>query len=103
LGSKGKFPLTAAFLLLAFYDYSSGLRAPALVAFVKDIMIYIVVLVAIALIPLKFGGYGAVFQAAEVAFKAKGSAEFCSALANISLMPALLSVRPWPSSCTRMR
>jgi solute:Na+ symporter, SSS family len=73
LGLKGEIPLAAAFLILAFYDYSSGLRAPALVAFVKDTMIYIVVLAAIALIPLKLGGYGAVFQAADAAFKAKGS------------------------------
>src|ERR1700730_7563458 len=73
LGLEGEIPLAAVFLILAFYDYSSGLRAPALVAFVKDTMIYIVVLAAIALIPLKLGGYGAVFEAAGAAFKAKGS------------------------------
>jgi len=73
LGLIGEIPLAAAFLILAFYDYSSGLRAPALVAFVKDTMIYIVVFAAIALIPFKLGGYGAVFQAADVAFEAKGS------------------------------
>ncbi|MGH6937269.1 MAG: sodium:solute symporter family transporter, partial [Methylocella sp.] len=32
LGLKGEIPLAAAFLILVFYDYSSGLRAPALVA-----------------------------------------------------------------------
>jgi SSS family solute:Na+ symporter len=73
LGLQGRIPLIAAFLILAFYDYSSGLRAPALIAFVKDTMIYIVVIVAIALIPIKLGGYGAVFQAADAAFTAKGS------------------------------
>jgi SSS family solute:Na+ symporter len=73
LGLAGKIPLILAFLILAFYDYTSGLRAPALIAFVKDTMIYIVVLAAVALIPLKLGGYGAVFQAAEAAFAAKGS------------------------------
>src|SRR3954470_18291708 len=50
LGLQGELPLIVAFLILAFYTYSSGLRAPALIAFVKDIMIYIVVLVAVALI-----------------------------------------------------
>ena len=30
-----------AFVVLAVYTYSSGLRAPALIAFVKDTMIYI--------------------------------------------------------------
>jgi len=73
LGLKGEIPLVLAFLILAFYTYSSGLRAPALIAFVKDTMIYIVVIVATALIPLKLGGYGAVFAAADAAFKAKGS------------------------------
>ncbi|MCJ2089518.1 sodium:solute symporter [Methylobacterium sp. E-005] len=73
LGLHGELPLIVAFLVLAFYTYSSGLRAPALIAFVKDIMIYIVVLVAVAIVPSKLGGYGAVFDAADAAFKAKGS------------------------------
>ncbi len=73
LGLNGEIPLIVAFLILAFYTYSAGLRAPALIAFVKDIMIYIVVIVAVAFIPLKLGGYGAVFDAAGAAFKAKGS------------------------------
>src|SRR3954468_18155488 len=43
LGLTGEVPLIGAFVILALYTYSSGLRAPALIAFVKDIMIYIVV------------------------------------------------------------
>ncbi len=73
LGLHGELPLIAAFLVLALYTYSAGLRAPALIAFVKDIMIYVVVLVAVAVIPLRLGGYGAVFAAADAAFTAKGS------------------------------
>src|SRR6201747_1359797 len=73
MGLTGELPIVAAFIILALYTYSSGLRAPALIAFVKDIMIYIVVLVAVAIIPLKLGGYSAVFSAAEAGFKAKGS------------------------------
>ncbi len=73
LGLQGELPLIIAFLVLAFYTYSSGLRAPALIAFVKDTMLYIVVLAAVVLIPMKLGGYGAVFQAADAAFAAKGS------------------------------
>jgi SSS family solute:Na+ symporter len=73
LGLVGELPLVAAFVILALYTYSSGLRAPALIAFVKDAMIYIVVIAAIALIPGRLGGYGAVFAAADEAFKAKGS------------------------------
>ncbi len=73
LGLNGEVPLIVAFLILALYTYSAGLRAPALIAFVKDVMIYIVVLVAVAIIPLKLGGYSAVFAAADAGFHAKGS------------------------------
>ena len=74
MGLHGEIPLVGAFLVLAIYTYSSGLRAPALIAFVKDGLIYVVVLVAVAIIPMKLGGYGAVFHSADLAFKAKGGA-----------------------------
>src|SRR6267378_1773034 len=73
LGLSGELPLIVAFAVLAIFTYSSGLRAPALIAFVKDIMIYIVVIAAVVLIPSKLGGYGAVFAAADQAFQAKGA------------------------------
>src|SRR6185295_2089744 len=72
LGLAGELPLVIAFVILAVYTYSSGLRAPALIAFVKDIMIYIAVIAAVAVIPSRLGGYGAVFSAADDAFHAKG-------------------------------
>ena len=72
LGVSGELPLIVAFGVLAVYTYSSGLRAPAMIAFVKDIMIYIVVIVAVIVIPGKLGGYGAVFHASETFFAAKG-------------------------------
>src|SRR5579863_6684746 len=74
IGVTGELPIVAAFVILALYTYSSGLRAPALIAFVKDIMIYIVVLVAVVVVPAKLGGYAAVFSAANDAFAAKGGA-----------------------------
>jgi SSS family solute:Na+ symporter len=74
IGLTGELPIVAAFVILALYTYSSGLRAPALIAFVKDIMIYIVVLVAVVVVPAQLGGYGAVFSAANDAFAAKGGA-----------------------------
>lgn len=73
LGLTGELPLAIAFIVLALYTYSSGLRAPALIAFVKDIMIYIVVIAAVALIPSRLGGYAHVFAAADAAFQARGS------------------------------
>ncbi|MEO8743017.1 MAG: sodium:solute symporter [Lysobacteraceae bacterium] len=66
--------LIAAFVVLALYTYTSGLRAPALIAFVKDTMIYIFVIAAVIVIPLQLGGYGAIFAAAKEAFAAKGGA-----------------------------
>jgi SSS family solute:Na+ symporter len=74
MGFKGEIPLIVAFLILAVYTYSSGLRAPAMIAFVKDIMIYIVVLAAVIVIPIQLGGYGAIFEAAARSFAAKGGA-----------------------------
>ncbi|MDB5786654.1 monocarboxylate uptake permease MctP [Caballeronia mineralivorans] len=74
LGVSGEMPLIVAFVILALYTYTSGLRAPAMIAFVKDIMIYIVVIAAVWLIPSKLGGYAHVFDAADTFFKAKGGA-----------------------------
>jgi solute:Na+ symporter, SSS family len=74
LGVSGELPLIVAFVILALYTYTSGLRAPAMIAFVKDIMIYIVVIAAVWLIPSKLGGYAHVFDAADSFFKAKGGA-----------------------------
>ena len=73
LGFTGELPLAVAFVILALYTYSAGLRAPALIAFVKDLMIYIVVLVAVVLVPMKLGGYAHVFDVANNAFAAKKS------------------------------
>ena len=67
-------PLLIAFGVLAAYTYSSGLRAPALIAFVKDALIYIVILVAIIYIPYKLGGFDDIFSKANDAFSAKNPA-----------------------------
>ncbi|GAA3180888.1 monocarboxylate uptake permease MctP [Streptomyces ramulosus] len=65
-------PLLIAFAVLAAYTYSSGLRAPALIAFVKDGLIYLVIAVAIVYIPIKLGGFDAIFHAAGKAFAEPG-------------------------------
>ena len=51
-------PLLIAFAVLAAYTYSCGLRAPAMIAFVKDGLIYLVIVVAIIYLPHKLGGWG---------------------------------------------
>ncbi|MET0418875.1 MAG: sodium:solute symporter, partial [Actinoplanes sp.] len=63
-------PIIIAFAILAAYTYQSGLRAPALIAFVKDTLIYIVIIVAVIYLPIKLGGWGSIFDAAEEKFKA---------------------------------
>jgi solute:Na+ symporter, SSS family len=73
LGGKGNvfvrdLPLIIAFAVLAAYTYSSGLRAPALIAFVKDTLIYIVIIVAIIYVAVKIG-FGGMFDAADAKMK----------------------------------
>ncbi|MBM7770946.1 SSS family solute:Na+ symporter [Actinokineospora baliensis] len=69
-GIVGHLPLLIAFVILAVYTYQSGLRAPALIAFVKDILVYVVIVVAVVYLPIKLGGWGEIFQAADEKFKA---------------------------------
>src|SRR3954452_14788329 len=61
-------PLFIAFAVLAAYTYSSGLRAPALIAFVKDVLIYVVIIVAVIYLPTKLGGWGHIFDATNASF-----------------------------------
>jgi SSS family solute:Na+ symporter len=56
-------PLIAAFIVLAAFTYTSGLRGTALIAVAKDILVYITVLAAIIIIPAQLGGYGKMFAA----------------------------------------
>ncbi|MFF0815949.1 monocarboxylate uptake permease MctP [Rhodococcus sp. NPDC003318] len=58
-------PLFVAFAVLAAYTYSSGLRAPAIIAFVKDTLIYLVIVVAIVYLPARYGGWTHIFDAAQ--------------------------------------
>ena len=70
LGINGEWPLVAAFVILAAYTYTSGLRAPAAIAIVKDVMLYIMVLAAMMILPAKLGGYGQIFSTAGTALAA---------------------------------
>ena len=70
MGVEGHVPIIVAFTILAAYTYNSGLRAPALIAFVKDTLIYIVIIVAVIVIPYKLGGWDEIFGAAEAKFAA---------------------------------
>ena len=102
-------PLFIAFLVLALYTYTSGLRAPAIIAFVKDILIYIVIIVAVIYLPSKVGGWGHVFDAAEK--KMKTTTNAATGKPNVFIPGPVPtgrtrpspSARPWRCSCTRTR
>src|SRR5579859_5488804 len=86
-------PLLIAFLILAAYTYTSGLRAPAMIAMVKDIMIFIVLIALLIVLPSKLGGFGAIFNAVHA-----------KALAHPALlcrMARRLPIQPVSSNCSR--
>ncbi len=63
MGIPVEISLIIAFGILTLYTYISGLRAPAMIAIVKDGMIWLVVLVAFIYIPIRLGGFGQIFAA----------------------------------------
>ncbi|MEU0529415.1 monocarboxylate uptake permease MctP [Amycolatopsis tolypomycina] len=92
-GIVGHLPLLVAFVILAFYTYQSGLRAPALIAFVKDILIYLVILVAIIYLPSKLGGWSHIFDTAVAKFdKTPSKADGVLLNANNQLQYATLAL-----------
>ncbi len=66
-GLAGDIPLIIAFIILAAFTYTSGLRAPAMIAVVKDVLIYITVFAAIIAVPAALGGMSHVFSAVPAA------------------------------------
>ncbi len=62
-GLAADLPLIIAFVVLAAFTYSSGLRAPASIAIVKDVLIYVTAVAAIIVIPIELGGFGKIFAA----------------------------------------
>jgi SSS family solute:Na+ symporter len=62
-GLMADLPLIIAFAVLAAFTYSSGLRAPASIAIVKDILIYITAFTAVIVVPIELGGFGKIFAA----------------------------------------
>ncbi len=93
-GLLGDLPLIIAFVILAAFTYTSGLRAPAAIAVVKDLMIYITVFAAIIIVPIELGGYGKIFAAVPtqkltLAPPGPGTLGSYSAYASLALGSAL--------------
>jgi len=66
-GFIGDLPLIIAFVILAAFTYTSGLRAPAMIAVVKDVLIYVTVIAVVIAVPIHVGGYGKMFAAIPAA------------------------------------
>jgi solute:Na+ symporter, SSS family len=88
-------PLFVAFVILAAYTYSAGLRAPALIAFVKDTLIYIVIIVAVIYIPHQVGGWGHIFDVVQKGF---GDFNTQNADAIASKQAAPKAIMPGPAA-----
>ena len=100
-------PLIIAFAVVAAYTYLAGLRAPALTAFVKDILIYLTVIVAILYIPAGQAAGGTSSGPPRRTWKwltrrpaSRTAASWCCPPEN-GPTPALRSAPRWPCSCTR--
>ena len=98
MGIQGDVPLVLAFVILAAYTYFSGLRAPALIALVKDVLIYITIAVAVVVIPTKLGGFGHIFAAVPPQKLLLAPAQY-SAFATLALGSAL-ALFMYPHSIT---
>jgi SSS family solute:Na+ symporter len=93
-GLAGYVPLLIAFAILAVFTHSSGLRAPASIAIVKDVLIYATTLTAVIYIPIHLGGFGRIFDAVPrakllLASPAAHSTGSYSAYATLALGSAL--------------
>lgn len=73
LGFGGVLPLLLAFGFLALFTFSSGLRAPALLAIVKDLLLLVTVLMLLLWFGVTQGGWGQVIGTASAKF-ARGPA-----------------------------
>ncbi len=64
-GMLGELPLLIAFGILAAFTYTSGLRAPASIAILKDLLIYITVIAMVVVLPFKLGGFAHIFASIQ--------------------------------------
>jgi SSS family solute:Na+ symporter len=68
MGITGPWPLTIAFLVLALYTFRSGLRAPALISIVKDVLIMWTILAALLAISMTTGGWSGILRIAAAQY-----------------------------------
>jgi SSS family solute:Na+ symporter len=93
-GLAANAPLLVAFVVLAAFTHSSGIRAPASIAVVKDLLIYATAIAAIIVIPVQLGGFHKIFAAVPaekllLALPGPNSTGSYSAYATLALGSAL--------------
>ena len=66
-GWAAELPIILAFAVLAAFTWKGGLRAPALIAFLKDGMVFVAVAAIIVAVPLHHGGLAHLFAATPAA------------------------------------
>jgi solute:Na+ symporter, SSS family len=71
LGIGGALPLLLAFGFLAFFTFNSGLRAPALLAILKDFLLLITVLMLLLWFGVTQGGWGYALSTAGAKFASR--------------------------------
>jgi solute:Na+ symporter, SSS family len=74
IGLNGHWPLVLAFTVLAVFTYNSGLRAPALISFLKAGLVLWVLIAVLLWVSMSTGGWPAVFRAASRKFAESPSA-----------------------------
>jgi SSS family solute:Na+ symporter len=67
--------LALAAIVLALVTYVSGLRAAALIAIAKDVLIWTTVLIGVIYLPLRLGGFTHVFQLVPISKQTLGGDE----------------------------
>jgi SSS family solute:Na+ symporter len=80
--------LIIAFAFVGLFTFVGGLRAPALIALLKDSLIYITIIVAVIYIPIKLGGFGEIFDQVPTAKQVIPPEQY-AAYATLSLGSAL--------------
>ena len=63
--TAGEISLLVAFVILAAFTYTSGLRGATLTAVFKDLLIWVTVIAVIIVVPISIGGFGNAFKAVK--------------------------------------
>lgn len=85
--------LIIAFIVLAAFTFTSGLRGATITAVMKDVIIFASVIVIIVLVPMYIGGFGVAFSAFDAHKLATGTSNlaglFVNGFISLTIMSAL--------------